>query len=46
MNADVLYSILMSCSWFLLGGWTLLLLLASVSVFREELFDDGRSSGE
>ncbi len=46
MNTDVLYSILISFSWFFLCGWTLLLLLASVSVFREELFDAGRSSGD
>ncbi|MFI5070402.1 MAG: hypothetical protein ACHP8A_05890 [Terriglobales bacterium] len=37
MTADIVYSILIRCSWFFLGGWTLVLLLASVAAFREEL---------
>jgi|GEM_PF-6144559 len=37
MTADIVYSVLLRCSWFFLGGWTLLLLLASAVAFREEL---------
>lgn len=37
MTADMVYSILIRCSWFFLGGWTLVLLLASAAAFREEL---------
>jgi hypothetical protein len=37
MTAEIVYSILMRCSWFFLGGWTLVLLLASAAAFREEL---------
>ncbi len=37
MTADIVYSIVLRCSWFFLGCWTLLLLLASAVAFREEL---------
>jgi hypothetical protein len=37
MAADIVCSILINCSWFFLGGWTILLLLASVVAFHEEL---------
>ncbi|MGH9529357.1 MAG: hypothetical protein ACRD2S_05485 [Terriglobales bacterium] len=37
MTGDIVYSVLMRCTWFFLGGWTLTLLLASAAVFREEL---------
>jgi len=36
MSVDALYSYLMRSGWIFLGGWTLLLLLAAVLVFRNE----------
>lgn len=37
MTADIVYSILIRCSWFFLVGWTFVLFLASAAAFREEL---------
>ena len=37
MAADIVYSILIRCSWSFLGGWTFVLFLASAAAFREEL---------
>jgi hypothetical protein len=37
MDVDALYSILMNCGRFFLTGWVLLILLASVIVFRRDL---------
>ncbi|MGH9511204.1 MAG: hypothetical protein ACRD2U_03610 [Terriglobales bacterium] len=37
MFADIVYSTLVLCTWFFLGGWILVLLLASAAAFREEL---------
>ncbi len=37
MTADIVYSLVIRCSWFFLGGWTLVLLVASAAAFREEL---------
>jgi hypothetical protein len=37
MDVDALYSILINCGRFFLTGWILLILLASVIVFRRDL---------
>ncbi len=37
MDVDALYSILINCGKFFLAGWALMLLLASVIVFKQDL---------
>jgi hypothetical protein len=37
MNVETIYSVLMDCGRFFLTGWALLLVLASVVVFRRDL---------
>jgi|HubBroStandDraft_6_1064221.scaffolds.fasta_scaffold07039_6 hypothetical protein len=37
MDAEALYSILIDCGRFFLTGWVVLILLASVIVFRQDL---------
>jgi hypothetical protein len=37
MNVDALYSILINCGKFFLTGWAVMLLLASVIVFKQDL---------
>jgi hypothetical protein len=40
MDADIVYSILISSTWCFLGGWVLLLSLTSAMVFRHDLPPD------
>jgi len=40
MDADIVYSILISSTWCFLGGWILLLSLTSAMVFRQDLLRD------
>jgi hypothetical protein len=40
MDADIVYSILISSTWCFLGGWVLLLSLTSAMVFRHDLLSD------
>jgi hypothetical protein len=37
MDAEALYSILIDCGRFFLTGWVVLILLASVILFRQDL---------
>jgi len=36
MNLDAIYSVLIDCGRFFFTGWVLMLLLASVIVFRQD----------
>jgi len=37
MDAETIYSVLINCGRFFLTGWAVLILLASVIVFRQDL---------
>jgi hypothetical protein len=37
MNVDAVYSALIDCGRFFFGGWVVMLLLASVIVFRRDM---------
>ena len=41
MDADIVYSNLISSTWCFLGGWVLLLSLTSAMVFRQDLLRGG-----
>jgi len=36
MSLDVLYSYLIDSSWFFLGGWVVMLLVAYIAAFRRD----------
>jgi hypothetical protein len=40
MDADIVYSILISSTWRFLGGWVLLLSFTSAMVFRHDSLRD------
>jgi hypothetical protein len=37
MSVELLYSYLIESSWIVLGGWTVLIVLASIVAFRRDL---------
>jgi hypothetical protein len=42
MNIDRIYSYLVGCTWFFLGGWLLTLLIASIAAFHPDLAGQDR----